>query len=201
MGNIFLNQLLSAADKMPRPRFACSLILAMAAQADENGVVNATRNELAEIVDRGEHQSRRADRLSRISRRTVKYIASMKELKRQLDNGEISKGLYDQETIDLSDRHRKFVRSPTLANVSNVISHFRKSGLMSVTYVDPDTGKEFSTTARGRYAKYRFRIPPGQQLMQGQEQVRDATGVSRQEKEYRSKPVNRASGHHQLNLF
>lgn len=211
MANLFLAQLLCAANKMERPRFACSLVLAMVAHSDEDGVVNATRDDLAEIVDRGEHQSRRAERLSRIKTRTAEHEAAVKELQTRLADGEISQDLYDQEVAGLTDRYRKYVRSPTLANVSNVISHFRKSRLMSVSYIDPETGEEFDTTARGRYAKYRFRVPEGQKLTLGDQNEHNDPRYQQGTVPRSAEPINNAStrpvrtnakrGVNQLSLF
>ncbi|WP_336107827.1 hypothetical protein [Thalassospira sp. CH_XMU1420-2] len=161
MANQYLSNLHAAAHEMSRPRFATSLVLAMVSLADENGVIHATREELAEMVDRSEHQSRHGERLERVKNRTNSFKKAMARLKEQLSEGTLPRSIYDHEVALLTDEYRKYVRSPTLANVSNVISQFRDLNLMSVSYVDPETGEEFPTTARGRFARYRFVLPTG----------------------------------------
>ena len=211
MANLFLNQLLHAAGTMERPRFACSLVLAMVSHTDEDGYVHATRDELADLVDRGEYQSRRGQRLARIKSRTGEHRSAMRELRRRLKDGEISQDLYNHEAAELTDKYRKYVRSPTLANVSNVISGFRQLNLMSVSYIDPETGEEFDTTSRGRYARYRFRIPAGHTLMLGDQAHQGDFRRLREEEASRSvKPIRKPSeprrvkakrSDHQLSLF
>ncbi|MFX4226319.1 MAG: hypothetical protein ACFHHU_00085 [Porticoccaceae bacterium] len=170
MANLYLSELIAAANGMSRPRFANSLVLVMASLADETGLVHASRDDLAELVDRSEFHSRHGERLARVESRTRAYKANMACLQKQLDDGEIGKAFFDHEVGLLTDEHRKYVRSPTLANVSNVISTFKQLNLMSVSYVDPETGQEFDTTARGRYARYRFVLPKGSmQVFQEQE--------------------------------
>tara|TARA_R110001583_G_scaffold191644_1_gene357249 strand:- start:16426 stop:17082 length:657 start_codon:yes stop_codon:yes gene_type:complete len=161
MANQFLSQLHAAAHRMNRPRFATDLVIAMASLADEKGLIHASREDLAMMVDRSEYQSRRDVRLQRVKSRTKTYKQAVETLQQELSAGEISHGVYQHEIAALTDEYRKYVRSPTLANVSNVISQFRDSNLMSVSYVDPDTGLEFDTTARGRFARYRFVLPNG----------------------------------------
>jgi hypothetical protein len=173
MTNIYIDKLLAAANEMTRPRFAGSLILAVLSKADNIGVIRATRVELADMVDRSLMHKRHEDRLRRLEDEKRDYLLKKKELAGSLRSREISQEIYDQEMAALTERYRKLVRNPTLSNVSRVMSHLCRRNLVSVSYVDTQTGQHYDTAARGRFAEYRLKILDGQTLnnLPGADQV------------------------------
>ena len=164
MTNIYMDRLLAAANGMNRPRFAGSLILALLSKAGPNGVISATREELADMVDRSLMHKRHEDRLRRLENEKKDFHKKKKELADTLRSREISQEIYDQEMATLTERYRKLVRNPTLGNVSRVMSHLCRRNLVSVSYVDTQTGQHYDTAARGRFAEYRLNLPDGQAL-------------------------------------
>ncbi|WP_143589739.1 hypothetical protein [Thalassospira mesophila] len=159
MQNPYLDRLQSAAQKSTRPRFASALILVLLAHARDNGLIDASRAELAAAVDRSHaYPARNLARTERLIERQRDLDLQLLQLETSHANGHISYNQMRQARERAIDSFLKEVRSPTLANVSRVLNELVRGGLLSVRYIDA-LGEYHPVSARGRLAEYRLTPP------------------------------------------
>lgn len=154
-------KLLAASHAHARPRFATQIAIALISLADNDGVVRATRHEIAALVDRSDYNLKLNGkrRLTKISSDYRKLEMLIAKANKAYLSGTIS-GSQLEVLIELLNRQFfKAARSPTLANVSHVISYFRECGLVEIQYRDKG-GVLHDTTSRGRVAQYKLIDPP-----------------------------------------
>lgn len=153
-------KLLVASHAHKRPRFATQVAIALISLADSDGVVRATRQEIGALVDRSDFnlKVKGKNRLTRISRDYRQLEMLIAKANKAYLSGIINKFQLQVLIEQLNRTFFKAARSPTLANVSHVMSHFRECGLVEIKYRDKG-GVLHDTTARGRIARYKLIFP------------------------------------------